>query len=161
MATTDRSTLAGPTRPLGSLEIPQFHLPSAGEQGTYAPRLYGAATIRFHDKKLRADYTRRVAFLVPLEQGVRSVDWDKARPADVMPERLLKDAPAAAPYLPLPAAAMQINSFARWAKNFDRWLARTQRHDLPPREDPADRAVLAPRRGGVSVELVAIVWELA
>jgi len=122
VATTDRTTLAGPTRPLGTVEIPQFHLPSTSGKGTYVPRLYGAATIRFGDKKLKVDETRRVAFTLPLEQGVRSIDWDGARPVTAMPEDLLKDAPARAPYLPLPDAAMQVHTFARWAKNFDRWL---------------------------------------
>jgi len=161
VATTDRTTLAGPTRPLGTVEIPQFHLPSTSGKGTYVPRLYGAATIRFGDKKLKVDETRRVAFTLPLEQGVRSIDWDGARPVTAMPEDLLKDAPARAPYLPLPDAAMQVHTFARWAKNFDRWLARTQRFELPARPEPEGRSTLAPRRGGVSVELVAIVWELA
>jgi hypothetical protein len=70
----------------------------------------------------------------------------------------------AAPYLPLPAAAMQLKMFTRWAKHFDRWLARTQRFDVTAKpdakQDPNDVASLGPKRGGVSIELVAIVWEL-
>ena len=62
-------------------------------------------------------------------------------------------------YLPLPAAAMKVQTFTRWAKAFDRWLARTQRLDLPAKTD-GDPVSLGPKRGGVSVELVAIVWEL-
>jgi hypothetical protein len=64
---------------------------------------------------------------------------------------------------------MQINTITRWAKSFDRWLARTQRLELsggatPPAAAPADPpqpTALRPKRGGVSVELVAIVWELS
>ena len=65
-----------------------------------------------------------------------------------------------APFLPLPPAAMRLTSFTRWAKNFDRWLARTQRLDATTKSDPPEQVSLAPTRGGVSVELVAIVWEL-
>jgi hypothetical protein len=56
---------------------------------------------------------------------------------------------------------MRVLTFTRWAKSFDRWLARTQR--LPVAADgtePGEPVELRPKRGGVSVELVAIVWEL-
>ena len=54
---------------------------------------------------------------------------------------------------------MRPQSFTRWAKNFDRWLARTQRLDVADRSRsrPTGVARLGPKRGGVSVELVAIV----
>jgi hypothetical protein len=106
------------------------------------------------------DQPRFVAFLTPLAQGIRTVDWEGAQPCAVKPAQLLKDAPVEAPFLPLPPGAMRLTSFTRWAKNFDRWLARTQRLDLTTRSDPPEQVSLSPTRGGVSVELVAIVWEL-
>lgn len=161
--------LAGPSRPPGTTEIPQFYLPTRGGTGVYTPRLYGSATIHFADKKRRVDETRRVAFLVPVEAGTRAVDWDAARPTGVTPDQLLKDPPVPGGYLPLPAGAMQLKSFTRWAKHFDRWLARTQRlaleaaskSEATPKPDAPDApSAIGPKRGGVSVELVAIVWEL-
>lgn len=101
-----------------------------------------------------------MAFLVPLAPGVRAVDWDGAQPCDVKPAQLLKEPPVDAPFLALPPAATRLTSFTRWAKNFDRWLARTQRLDATTKSDPPEQVSLAPTRGGVSVELVAIVWEL-
>jgi hypothetical protein len=68
--------------------------------------------------------------------------------------------PVAAAFLPLPAAAMQVPVFSRWAKNFDRWLARTQRLETTTAQEPAEAVSLSPKRGGVSVEIVAIAWEL-
>jgi hypothetical protein len=61
---------------------------------------------------------------------------------------------------------MQVNTITRWAKRFDRWLARTQRLELPAGAaagppDGSAPAALRPKRGGVSVEHVAIVWELS
>lgn len=160
VAPNEKPRLAGPSRPLGSPEIPQFHLPATGK-GTYAPRVYGAARIQFRDKKRRVDETRQAAFLVPLDVTTRTVDWEGARPIDLRPDQLVKDAPVKADYLPLPSGAMSVKSFTRWAKNFDRWLARTQRLDVPMKDEAPDAPpTIGPKRGGVSVELVAIVWEL-
>ena len=161
MAPTPQTTLAGPTQPTGSPDIPQVFLPSTSKKGTYSPRLYGAASVHFRDRKRKVDEIRPVAFLVGLPDGVRKIDWDGAQPIAVTPAQLLKNMPVAAPFLPLPAAAMQLPVFTRWAKNFDRWLARTQRLDITTTQDPPEAVSLAPKRGGVSVEIVAIAWELA
>ena len=155
----DPKTPAGPSRPLGSPEIPQFHLPG-GSKGVYAPRLYGAASIHFGDKRRRVDETRRVAFVLSLESGTKTIDWESARPIATSPDQLVKDAPVRASYQPLPPASMEIKTFTRWAKAFDRWLARTQRLEVAPKTESAEASTIGPRRGGVSVELVAIVWEL-
>ena len=172
MATTPKTELAGPTRPLGTPEIPQVFLPTSSKKGTYSPRLYGAATVQFRDRKRKIDEVRQVAFTVPLAPGVRTVDWEGAQPTDVTPVQLLKEAPVNGPYLPLPPGAMQLMTFTRWAKNFDRWLARTQRFEPPASGtaaapnttattgDTPEVLSLAPKRGGVSVEIVAIAWEL-
>lgn len=123
----------------------------------YAPYLYGAATIRFADKKRKLDEARSVAFSVPLETSTRSIDWEAATVAEAAP---IADPPAQAPYLPLPAGAMDVKVFTRWAKGFDRWLARTQRLAVEPRPEAPDVTSLGPKRGGVSVDRVAILWVL-
>jgi hypothetical protein len=159
----DKERLAGPTRPPGSPEIPQFHLPSLpGEanSGVFLPRLYGAAKIHYSDGRRKLDETRRVALLLPLEPDARTVDWDLAQPTTAMPEDLLQNPPRKAFYVPLPAASMDVKALARWAKGFDRWLARTQRLVVPAKTEGVEDASLRPKRGGVSVELVGIVWEL-
>jgi hypothetical protein len=101
-----------------------------------------------------------VAFTVPLLPSTRTVDWDGATPVKIKPADLLAAAPVAAEFLPLPPAAVRLPTFTRWAKNFDRWLARTQKLDATTKSDPPEMVTLSPARGGVSVELVAIVWEL-
>jgi hypothetical protein len=158
---TDHERLAGPSRPLGAPDIPQFHLPTQAKSGVFAPRLYGAAKIHFADGRRKLDETKRVAFLVPIDSTTLTVDWDTAQPTDVMPDDLLPDPPTRAPYLPLPAASMDVKNFTRWAKGFDRWLARTQRLTLPVKSESGDEVSIRPKRGGVSVELVGIAWELA
>jgi hypothetical protein len=157
--------LAGPTRPLGSPDIPQFHLPAPklGGKVVYTPYLYGAATIQFADKRRGVDEERKVAFLLPLDPGAKTIDWDQAKPTTVSQEQLLPAHTATAEYQPLPAGAMQTKVFTRWAKQFDRWLARTQRVMLQSKAEPPEApepVEIRPKRGGVSVNLVAIVWEL-
>jgi hypothetical protein len=150
------------TRPIGAAEIPQFHLAAKGTKGVWTPRLYGSATIQFADRRLKLAETRHVAFVLPLDPATRTPDWDAAQPSRVVPADLFAEAPVAAPYLPLPAGAQQLKIFTRWAKQFDRWLARTQQIELTnTRQDPPETVSVGPKRGGVSVELVAIVWELA
>jgi hypothetical protein len=160
VATNPQSTLAGPTRPLGSPEIPQLFLPTTSKKGTYSPKLYGAATVHFRDRKRKIDEKKAVAFLLPLAPGTRTVEWESAQPCQVTPTELLKEAPVVAPYLPLPPGAMQLPTFTRWAKSFDRWLARTQRLEVTASQEPPEVLTLAPKRGGVSVEIVAIAWDL-
>jgi hypothetical protein len=160
VATSEKAKLAGPARPLGSPEIPQFHLPARVKDGIYTPRLYGAARIQFGDRRRKIDQTRHVAFLVGLEPGAKVVDWETAQPTDVMPDQLLKDPAVVANYAPLAAGAMQIQTFTRWAKNFDRWLARTQRLEIALKGETTESSTIGPKRGGVSVDLVAVVWEL-
>lgn len=154
------NSLAGPTRPLGSPEIPQFFAPGAADAAVYRPWLYGAAAIHFVDAKRKLDETRRVAFRVPLAHNTRVVDWEAAESLDLMADQLLTQAPAEASYQPLPAGAMELKTFTRWAKNLDRWLARTQRLAVTPAPEEQAPATIGPKRGGVSVELVAILWEL-
>jgi len=163
MAAKAESLQTGSTPPPGSPDIPQRFLPSsvAAGAGTYVPRVYGAARIQFADRRRGLEETRRVAFLAPINPTGRTLDWDAAKPTDVMPEQLLEQPPTDASYLPLSTAATQIVTFTRWARAFDRWIARTQRIELLSRQEPAEPVTLGPKRGGVSVELVAIVWELS
>ena len=160
MVTTPPTTPPGPSSQTVAQDIPQLFLPTTSKKGTYSPRLYGAATVQFRDRKRKVDQPRFVAFTVPLIAGTRTVDWEGAQPCSVKPGDLLKSAPVEAEKQPLPPAAMKLTTFTRWAKNFDRWLARTQRLDLTTKSEPPEQVSLAPIRGGVSVELVAIVWEL-
>ena len=74
VATNEKSMPAGPSRPLGSPDIPQFYLPTSSKKGTYAPRLYGAASIQFGDRRRKIDELRKVAFLLPLKPSTKTID---------------------------------------------------------------------------------------
>lgn len=124
------------------------------------PLLYAAASVHFKDRKRKVDERRAVAYLMALAAGVKTIDWDQARATPIAPDQLLGEPPVAAPYLQLPAAAMQLKTFTGWAKQFDRWLARTQRLEVTANQEPLEVWTLTPKRGGVSVEIVAIAWDL-
>jgi len=84
----------------------------------------------FSDAKRGVDDTRTVAASVPLDPGVAVIDWDAGAATDVLPSQLVADAPGDGAFAPLPAQAQQVKAFARWAKDLDRWLGRTQRLTL-------------------------------
>jgi hypothetical protein len=161
VANETKLTLPGPTRPLGSPDIPQVYLPGpkAAAKVVYTPHLYGAATIQFADKRRGVDEERKVQLLLPLDPATKTIDWDQARATEVSEEQLLKEPVQPGEYKPLPAAATKTLTFTRWAKQFDRWLARTQTVTLMSKTDPPEPAEIRPKRGGVSVNLVAIAWE--
>lgn len=103
---------------------------TAGGERTYRPFLYGSAQLFFGDSKVAVDEARRVSVIVPLDAGARVIDWDRAEAVDVAPQALLARAPVDAPYAPLPSFATNAAKFSKLARDFDRWLGRTQRLDL-------------------------------
>jgi hypothetical protein len=112
-------------------DIPQLYAPrEAGDTRPYSPHLYGSAQLFFGDSKVAVDEARRVSVLVPLASNMRAVDWDRAETVDLAPQQLLEQPPVDAPYAPLPAFATNLEKFAKLARDFDRWLGRTQRLDL-------------------------------
>ena len=120
----------GEARPMLPPEIPQFFAASSSPGGTWAPALYGAAEVTFADAKRKIDETRTVAIAVPLDPGTVVIDWDSGAATDLMPKQLVADAPSAGAFASLPPQAQQVKTFAKWAKDLDRWLGRTQRLTL-------------------------------
>ena len=118
------------TRPMLPPEIPQFFATAGAGKGTWAPSLYGAAEVTFADAKRKIDETRTVVLAVPLDANTVVVDWDSGVPTDLLPQHLVAEAPADGGFAPVPAQAQQVKTFAKWAKDLDRWLGRTQRLTL-------------------------------
>ena len=115
-------------RPLVPPEIPQFFSPLPGQgDGVWVPHLYGAADVDFADARRGIDERRAVTVSLPLEHAVAVVNWDEARECDVSPADLETEPLSAGAFAPVPAQALQAKSFAKWSKDFDRWLSRTQR----------------------------------
>lgn len=120
-------------RPMLPSEIPQYFTPVSPRQSQWVPGLYGAAEVAFSDAKRGVDETRVVTVTVPLDPSMILIEWDQATPCDLEPRHLDRE-PASTSgegaWGDLPPAAVQAKSYARWAKDFERWLAKSQRLDL-------------------------------
>ena len=118
-------------KPIIAAEIPQLYLPrAAGDARPYEPHVYGSAQLFFGDSKVAVDEARRVSVIVPLAAGARAVDWELAAAIDAAPQDLSADPPVDAGYAPLPSFATNAQKFSKLARDFDRWLGRTQRLEL-------------------------------
>ncbi len=116
-------------RPLLPPEIPQFFLPGVAG-ATWVPHLYGAAEVDFVDSRKAINERRQVRVWLPLSGAAAVVDWEQAQPVTVEPADLDSSPSAEAAWAPLPAQASQIKTFAKWSKDFDRWVSRSQRLEL-------------------------------
>ena len=147
----DKPRLAGPTPP-GVPGYPAVPPPGHRQGCVYAP--YGRRPFNSAIEAAPGGYAARGVHC-PLDPSAHR-GLGSAQPTPLMPGTL-KDAPVAA----ATCAALGRDGaakFTRWAKSFDRWLART-RKQFTTKQEPPETVTLGPKRGGVSVELVAIVWE--
>ncbi len=136
-------TAAAAGRPVLPADVPQFFAPAGGvTDGVWTPVLYGSADVDFADAKRGVEVHRIVTAGVPLTSDLVLVDWEQSSPMDVPLADLAGAPPVDATHAPLPAAASQAKSFARWSKEFDRWLSRSQRLNLW--RHPPTRLVSAP-----------------
>ena len=161
MPTNEQPNLAGPDRPLGSPEIPQFYLPAGGSKGVYAPRLYGAALVQFAARRRKFKMGRRAP---ARHRPYRERRTDRRLGNGTRDEGCAGRSPErSARQSGLPAAAARrdgAEDVHALGEDFDRWLTRTQRVEATTKADPPETVSLGPKRGGVSVDLIAIVWEL-
>jgi len=121
----------GLSRPLVPPEVPQYFMPASGlGEGVWVPHLYGAADVDFADARRGIDERRAVTVALALESAVAVIDWDQAEVCDVAPADLVTEPTQAGAFAAVPAQALQGKSFAKWSKDFDRWVSRTQRLEL-------------------------------
>ena len=119
-------------RPVLPSEISQYFIPVRNEvKGAtlvYHPTVFGAAEVRFNDKKI--DTTKDVSVVAPIADGVVAVDWEAATIVDLPLEDLDQTAPDNAQFADLPAPASKAKSYDAWKKEFSGWLYRTQKVEL-------------------------------
>jgi hypothetical protein len=130
---TQSSALA--SRPMLPPDVTQHFIPLRGTKPdgselVYAPMLLGSSQIRFSDAKSGIDTTQDMTVLAPLADGPVTVDWDKARVADLAIADLEQAPQDGAQFLGSPASAGKAKSYADWSKDFGGWLFRTQKVEL-------------------------------
>jgi hypothetical protein len=94
------------------------------------PRIYGAASIRFVDRKHKVDMERTIALLTDVSDRAIPLDWSESEPAGFSPDALETDAPASAVFAPVPAPAAKSRQYAAWAKDLASWLVANQTLEL-------------------------------
>jgi hypothetical protein len=129
-----RSTLRT-ARPMLPPDVPQYFVPlrgsrSEGNELVYVPMLLGTSQVRFSDAKSAVDHTQDVTVLAPITDGPVPVDWDHAVAADLAVADLESSPAPEAQFLPLPASAGKVKSYADWNKEFGGWLFRTQKLEI-------------------------------
>lgn len=107
-------------RPTLPPDVPQGFFPG-GHRPFYAPRLLGAASVHYRDRKLGLDYTRDVVLSAPVPEGPSGPAWE----ADdsLRPEEMMSGPAEGAAFGPLPSAAALPKNYAGWEKDFRRAAA--------------------------------------
>jgi hypothetical protein len=129
-AASPPSSSASAGRPIVPPDVPEYFSPelpgrpggaggqAAGGAVPMTPTLYGSASVRFVDTRLKLDTTRLVNWTTPIVDGAMSVDWDAAAATDLTPEMLEDDPPDEAVYAAVPSAALKVKNYAAWSKQF-------------------------------------------
>ena len=94
----------------------------------YHPAVFGAAQVRFTDKK--NDSTKNLSIIAPIGDGVVAVDWDQATVVDLPLEDVDETPQESAQFADLPSPASKAKSYDSWKKDFAGWLYRTQKIEL-------------------------------
>jgi hypothetical protein len=133
-ASTGASTI-GLTQPVQRPIVPgeagECFLPCSttarpGQRLSYRPALLGRGKLHFADAKRSVDVWRECALLVPLDDQLPNDLWSDARPLEdgaVEPEREPEGGIA---FQPSPAALSQAKNYAKWTKDLQTHLYRTQ-----------------------------------
>jgi hypothetical protein len=129
-------------RPVVSPDIPQYFAPAppGSPQTPLQPFLYGAADVRFVDRKLKLDAARLVTRVTPIAEGAVPLDWRQSTPVSLSPDALVQAPPLGATFLPLPGAGSKTSNYPEWTKQFIAWAGTNE----------ALEVLRSPSTGGVS-----------
>ena len=121
-----RSKKAAEAAPALPPSVTQLYMPAFGENIVYHPRLIAAGDIVFANARYKVEADRSVVYTVELEDGPVDVDWDNAEAMDISVDALRDAGLAGAAYADVPAAAANPKSYAKWARDFRRWLRQNE-----------------------------------
>ena len=110
--------------------IDEFFVSGHGEEIVYHPRLLAGGDILFSSARYKIEDERSVLHAVEFEEGPVEVDWDYAEALDVSIDDLEDDGIDEATYAELPAGASKEKAYARWAKDYKRWLRQNENISL-------------------------------
>ncbi len=124
-ATAATPASASSQRPALPPAIRQVFLPALpGVPVLYSPRVLGAASLRFADRKLRLEQTREVILAGSIPDGMAGVEWREL--PGVQLSDLEKTPAGNARFEEAPPAAVRPENYAAWQRDFVQALLLTQ-----------------------------------
>ena len=117
---------SGAAAPALPPSIDQFFVPGFGENIVYHPRLIAGGDIAFTSARYSIEDERAVLHTVEIEDGPVGVDWDNGEALDLAIDDLRDEAESDAAYADCPAAADNVKAYARWGKDYKRWLRQNE-----------------------------------
>lgn len=108
--------------------IPRYWLESDGGADTvYRPTVIGAAELVYSSARYKVDAERHCIAAVVPEDGPVPIDWDQSFVLDIEVADLAGESPDEdAAHAAIPDALMNPKAYAKWEKNFKRWLRKSQ-----------------------------------
>jgi hypothetical protein len=107
--------------------VEQYFVPATdADDIVYHPRLIGAGDVVYTSARYNIEDERSVVHAVEFEDGPVDVDWDDSEPVDIAVDDLLDEGEDSATYADCPAAANNPKNYARWGKDYKRWLRQNE-----------------------------------
>jgi hypothetical protein len=118
-AATASAPAAGAVRPAVPGDVTEYFLEgrSGSAPAEYRPMVMGLAKLHFVDTKLGLDQWDTTAWLAPLGEDGKSVDWAAGAAHPDLKARLSKSPAAGAEFADLPGAAMRAANYTAWGKS--------------------------------------------
>ncbi|MEM6818231.1 MAG: DUF87 domain-containing protein [Pseudomonadota bacterium] len=116
------------TTPKLDKSIRQFWVEGAGNIDTvYRPAVIGAAELVYSSARYKVETERHCLASVVPEEGPVPVDWDESAILDIQLDDLLGERPdEESGHAPIPDPLTNPKSYAKWERNFKRWLRKSQ-----------------------------------
>ena len=111
-------------------EISQFYVPATSDDVVYHPRLVAAAELTFSSARYDIEDERKVVYAVEFEDGAVAINWDNGEPLPLGVDDLQTEAADSATFADVAASAAKAKNYAKWQREFKRWLRQNERLSL-------------------------------
>ncbi|MEJ2127258.1 MAG: DUF87 domain-containing protein [Woeseiaceae bacterium] len=118
-----RAETAAPALPP---DVEQVFVPTLATDVVYYPRLLAAADMLFNNARYHVESEQSALYAVEFEDGPVSVDWDNSDALSISVDSLRGEGLPDAAYAPIPEAAGSAKSYARWGRDFKRWVRQNE-----------------------------------
>jgi Helicase HerA, central domain len=133
---------SGSGRPLLPPNVKQYFVASNVENATYYPFVLGAAQPRFSSPKYKIDSAKTLRLLAEIGDGPVPISWDDAQLIELELDALESEPVTPSDFADLPSPGSDAKNYAKWEKDFGKWVAQTQA--LVLYESKAHKAISEP-----------------